>query len=330
MAETDQTSEMEVSWLANEVRIYGSLTRPVGNGPFPAVLMVAGSGPTDRNWNSPLIQGTNGSGGLLAQALAQAGFLVLRYDKSASGPHVRENISRLMGKISMQSHVAELAGGVQLLADREDVEVQHLFALTNSEGCIHALNYQIQTKVHPFSGLVLTSAPARPIGSVGRAQIAAQLAAVPEGQKMLAAYDSAIADFTAGQPVNVPEDLPQGLRNAILGITNPANQPFARELWLMDVADLLKQVTRPVLIVLGKKDIQVDWQADGEIFDAIARNQRNVAVVYLENANHVLKFEPKPRKELNAAEVTASYSAADTTLDATAVNVIIRWLKERV
>ena len=73
---------------------------------------LAGSGPTDRNWNSPLIPGTNGSAALLAQVLTAQNFITLRYDKRASGPHVRENMSRLMGKISMQGHREELAGGV--------------------------------------------------------------------------------------------------------------------------------------------------------------------------------------------------------------------------
>ena len=48
--------------------------------------MIAGSGPTDRDWNAPFIPGTNGSAGLLAEALANAGFASIRYDKRLSGP----------------------------------------------------------------------------------------------------------------------------------------------------------------------------------------------------------------------------------------------------
>ncbi|MEI7771080.1 MAG: hypothetical protein WCI67_13875, partial [Chloroflexales bacterium] len=69
------------------------------DGPFPAVVFVAGSGPTDRDWNSPLIPGTNGSAALLAQALTERGYLTLRYDKRASGPHGIENAQRLAGTI---------------------------------------------------------------------------------------------------------------------------------------------------------------------------------------------------------------------------------------
>ena len=96
-------------WPLDETTMYSALARPAGAGPFPAVVMVAGSGPTDRDWNSPLLPGSNGSARLIADALAAAGFVSLRYDKRASGPHARENMQSLIGKMSMQSHLDELA-----------------------------------------------------------------------------------------------------------------------------------------------------------------------------------------------------------------------------
>ncbi len=116
MTVTSQFLETNVSWLVDEIEVNATLTVPQGEGPFPAVLMVAGSGPTDRNWNTPLIPGTNGSAALLARVLNDAGFVTLRYDKRVSGPQANDNLSRLMGKISKQGHVDELAGGMQLLA----------------------------------------------------------------------------------------------------------------------------------------------------------------------------------------------------------------------
>jgi hypothetical protein len=49
----------EVSWQTQSSTIHGTLIEPVGPGPFPAVVMVAGSGPTDRDWNSPLLPGSS-------------------------------------------------------------------------------------------------------------------------------------------------------------------------------------------------------------------------------------------------------------------------------
>jgi hypothetical protein len=211
----------QVSWKVDDIDVEATLTRPSSDGPFPAIAMVAGSGPTDRNWNSPLLPGTNGSAALLAQVLTDQHFVTLRYDKRASGPRVPENMPKLLGKISMESHREELAGGVCLLATRPEVDPKRLFALTSSEGCIHALNYQRQATECPFAGLILTGAPARSIGEVARGQIAAQLAAVPGGDALLATYDAAMADFAAERPVTIDESLPEMRRMAIGAVTSP-------------------------------------------------------------------------------------------------------------
>lgn len=330
MTKTNGFREEMVSWQVDEIDVEATLTRPSGSGPFSAVIMVAGSGPTDRNWNSPLIPGTNGSAALLAQVLTAAGFVTLRYDKRASGPHVQENVMRMLGKISMQSHVDEVAGGVQFLAARKDVDPGRIFALTNSEGCIHALNYQNQAAALPFSGLVLTAAPGRVMGAVGRSQIAAQVVAAPDGDALLAAYDAAIDDFAAGRPVTVDANMPEGMRILILGLSAPVNQPFARELWIADPAALLAAVTAPALIVIGKKDIQVDWRADGVLFESLAQTHRNITLVYPENANHVLKYEPRDRSTLTAAEAMDNYSGPAGVLDAEVVQTITSWLNAQL
>lgn len=327
MTDASVLDETQVTWQVDGIEVNATLTRPEGNGPFPAVILVAGSGPTDRDWNSPLIPGTNGSAALLAQALAGKGFVVLRYDKRASGPHAQENVLQHMaGKVSMEGHRQELEGGVRLLAERADVDPARIFILGNSEGCIHALNYQTQSPPVPVAGLVLTAAPARPVGEVARSQIAAQLAGLPGGEALLAIYDQAMADFAADRPVSVDETLPEGMRMLILGVTNPVNQPFSHELWTLDPLARLQQVTVPVLIVIGKKDIQTDWQGEGSLFAGLAARQTNITVDFPANANHVLKYEPKPRAEIVPAEVVAAYNADGAHLDDNALAAIVGWL----
>jgi uncharacterized protein len=326
MTHENQIEEQPVFWQVDEIEVEATLARPAGPGPFPAVIFVAGSGPTDRNWNSPLLPGTNGSGALLARLLAEKGYITLRYDKRASGPHVRENVTRLAGKISMEGHRQELAGGVNLLAARPDVDPARIFALTNSEGCVHAINYQIHGPAYPFAGLVLTSAFARATGDLGRTQIAAQLAAVPGGDAFLAAYDAAIDDFMHERPVQVDETLPDGLKQLISALTLPLNQPFARELWGYDPLTRLAEIPVPTLIVIGKKDIQVDWQIEGPLFESLTKDHSNIRLVYLENANHILKYEPLDRAGITPDHAMATYGANDTTLDPAAVETITAWL----
>jgi pimeloyl-ACP methyl ester carboxylesterase len=317
---------LEVNWPMGETKVYGTVVRPSGPGPFPAVVMVAGSGPTDRDWNSPLLPGTNGSAHLLAEALAQAGIASLRYDKRGIGPHARETMPLLIGKVSMQSFADEFAGAVRTVASQEYIRSDRIFALANSEGTLHALNYQLHNPEIPLAGLVLIGPPGRSVGTVAHAQLAAQAAGVSNGEALLALYDAAIARFLKGEPITPDPALPEGVQMLLKSLETPANLPFSRELWTADAVPLLRQVDVPVLVIIGKKDIQIDWQADGEPLKQAAAGKENVTFLFPENTNHVLKEELRPRSELVPAEMTESYNGPDTRLDPQALASIREWL----
>src|SRR5262249_1075094 len=104
----------------------------------------------------------------------------------------------------------------------------------------------------------------------------AQTAGLPNGEALMVAYDAAIAHFIAAEPFTPDPALPQGVQMLLQGLASPVNLPFARELWIADAAALLQQIQVPVLIVIGKKDIQVDWQADGEPLQRAAAGKKDV------------------------------------------------------
>jgi uncharacterized protein len=320
---------VEVSWALGPTTVHGTVVMPERAGPLPGVVLVAGSGPTDRDWNSPLLPGTNGSGRLLAEALGRAEFASLRYDKRASGPHVRETIPLLIGNITMQSHVDELAGAVRTLAEQQGVNRQRIFGLGNSEGTLHVLNYQVDDPGIPFAGLVLTAPPGRSVGAVARSQLAAQAKGIPNGEAFLGLYDDAVARFLAGEPAAPDPALPEGVRTLIASLENPYNLPFARELWTADGAAPLEKVRVPVLVIIGKKDLQVDWQADAAPLQRAAAERTNVSFLFPENANHVLKHESRAREDLAQAEVMLKYNADDASLDTETVAAIVGWLAAR-
>jgi hypothetical protein len=328
MVSEERDSE-EVTWDVDGIAVYGTLTHPANTGPHPAVVFVAGSGPTDRDWCSPLLPGTNCSGRLLANALTKQGFITLRYDKRAAGPRVRENLPQLIGKISMQGHLDELTGAVTTLMSLTDVDVSRLFVLTNSEGAIHALNYQTRTPHRRFDGLVLTGAPGRPIGLVARDQLLAQVGPLANGDEIMKRYDACIAAFVAGKPIAPDAALPEVMKSLLASLTVPVNLPFARELWLENPAHLASQVSEPMLVVIGKKDIQIDWRADGGPLQTATATDGNATFVFPDNTDHVLKREPRPQDELLAAEVSARYNAEGRVLDSDALSVITNWLVER-
>ena len=317
----------EVSWALDDTTVSAALTRPEGDGPFPAVVFVAGSGPTDRNWNSPLLPGRNGSAALLADELTRAGYATLRYDKRFTGPFAQQNMPALLGNISFQSHLDELTSAVEYLLAQPDVDPTRLFVLANSEGTLHAMNYQLSDPATPFAGLILTGTPGRPMTEVLHQQIDENvLSAESNREELLAKWDEAVAAFLAGETATLDPALPQGVQQVWAGLTAPANQPFSAELLAAQPADMLADITASALVVIGQKDIQIDWQADGTVLEAAAGD--NVTFTYPPNANHVLKLEEKPAEELTAAD-GATYNAADRVLDPEAVQVILDWLAAR-
>jgi hypothetical protein len=180
-----------------------------------------------------------------------------------------------------------------------------------------------------LAGLILTGPPGRAVGAVARSQLAAQAAGIPDGMALLALYDAAIARFLAGEPINPDPALPDGVKLLLQSLETPANLPFARELWTADAATLLPEVPAPVLVIIGKKDVQVDWQADGEPLQRSAAEREDVTFIFPDNANHVLKHEPRPRAELVQAEVMSGYNAPDAHLDPEAEAAILAWLAAR-
>ncbi len=80
------------------------------------------------------------------------------------------------------------------------------------------------------------------------------------------------------------------------------------------------------MIVIGKKDLQVDWQADGVIFELLKQTHANLTTAYPENANHVLKFEPLDRSQLTAAQAITTYNAEDSVLDPESLDIITGWI----
>lgn len=315
----------EVSWPIGDTTVYATITRPETGKNYPAIVFIAGSGPTDRDWNSPLLPGTNGSAKLLAEELAAKGYVTIRYDKRVAGEHATENIPELIGKISMQSHLEELSGAVEMVAGREDVDAEKIFVLANSEGTIHAVNYQVQAETNRFAGMILTGTPGQSTGDLAHTQIAAQVAVLPGADEIMKLYDEAITDFLANGTMQPDESLLDGIKIFLSSLVNPVNMPFTQELWTANIIPDLDRLGVPVLVIIGKKDIQVDWQVDGTNLEEAAQGLDKFTFAFPENANHILKNEPKPKDEINLA--APNYNGADTVLDPETLDIIETWLE---
>jgi hypothetical protein len=85
-------------------------------------------------------------------------------------------------------------------------------------------------------------------------------------------------------------------------------------------------IKEPLMVLIGKKDIQVSWQTDGKILEEVMSKQRDASFNYPNNANHVLKHEGLPLEKLTSEYVSKRYNADDAFLDPEAVSCILGWL----
>ncbi len=319
------TNSCEVTWRLDDIIMRGTLTLPVGDGPFPGVVLVAGSGPTDRDWCSPLLPGTNGSGRLFAEAFAKAGLASLRYDKRASGPDATENARILFGKFSMRSHLEELVAAVGVLVGNASIDGTRIAGLGNSEGTLHVLHYATSHQVVPFVGIVLAAPPGRPVGEVLLTQLAMQATRVPGGAELMPEVEAAAARYEAGQPMNIDLKLPDSVKMVLASFEAPANLPLARELWAEDATDSLREVEIPTLVLIGRKDLQIDAALDGGPLERAAIGKDNVTFAYPANSNHVFKEDIRTPVEVAAAPGNG-YNENGTLLDPEALETILGWL----
>jgi len=220
------SNSVEVTWRLDDITMRGTLTLPDGDGPFPAVVMVAGSGPTDRDWCSPFAPGANGSGRLFAEAFADAGTASLRYDKRAFRPDAAESARALFAGWSMRSHLEELVAAVGVLCGH-DASTRRARWVRQQRGHVACLHYATSHQDVPFAGIVLAAPPGRSVGELLLAQLALQQRRWRMARSSCIWWEDAAARYGAGQPMNVDPRLPDSVKMVLASFESPANLPLA-------------------------------------------------------------------------------------------------------
>ncbi len=321
----------DVTFVTPDKRsIPGTLVRPTSAGKHRAVVLMAGSGPTDRNWNSPLLQGDNGSAKLLAEALGHRGFAVLRFDKALTGDNKID-----MTKVSFETYVDEGRAAIGYMRQRSDVDATQLYIAGHSEGGIHATRVAL-AEGKAIAGLITLAGPGRAMVDVLIGQVAenwhqALLAKAPSVDQAMAdremtALRTALSDFLAGKDVDPLKvtAIPR-IQGLLAAIVNPATAAMARPLFGFDPANAIAKVQSRVMIYNGAHDVQVDHEIDAQ---ALAKARPDATLFIAPNANHVMKHEERGKPELLAdlVGVQRDYNAPEAVIDAASVEAIAAWL----
>ena len=262
--------ETPFTFQSGTLTLPGTLTIPAKHRrQTPVALIVAGSGPTDRNGNSAgALRAQNNSNlyAILAWQLANAGIASVRYDKRVLG----DNLQKIdVSKTSIDDFVADAISGARMLVG--DKRFSKVIMIGHSEGA--ELVLQAANRGAPAAGIVMLSGAGRPIMSVLREQISKQL---PPAD--LVKWDSASARYLRGEE---PGDVLPGLRSLLL----PANRNFMQTWAKYDPVAEIRSAKVPVLIVQGGRDIQVT-EADAR---ALKAADPVAQLVVIPAANHVFR-----------------------------------------
>ncbi len=320
----------EIALRVGDRDVPGTLVTPDGTGPFPAVLLLAGSGPTDRNWENPIIPATNGSARLLAEALSHRGAVTLRFDKAGSGKNPPP------ADMTFDTYLDEGRAALAYLRGLPGVDPARVFVAGHSEGGIHAIRLALADPGH-VAGLIFLSSAGRRMADIIVGQLEDQFhdaGFTPDGvQANVEPVRQAFADFVAGVPVDVSKvSMVPAVRQLVAQIVDPAGAAVARGLVDYDPAAHIGALGVPVFIFNGGKDVQVDPVRDaGRLADA-ARAAKLVVTVHLSpDADHVLKHEPQTMEQLraNRLAVQNAYNADGRTLDDDFLMALVGWLIAR-
>lgn len=275
--------------------LQGTLDLPNGTSTCPVVVIIAGSGPTDRDGNQASMK--NDSLKLLGQALAAKGIAALRYDKRGVGESA--TAAPREEDLRFETYVADVVQWVTWL--RQDPRFLRVGLIGHSEGSLIGMLAAKPARVDAFVSL---AGSGRAAAALIREQLAPKLA------PSLKARSSQILDeLVAGRTVaDVPKDL--------VALYRPSVQPYLISWFKYDPVREITALEVPVLIVQGTTDLQVS------VDDAkrLAAGKKDAKVRLIDDMNHVLKHATLP------AEQQAAYTDPSLPIEAQAVEEITTFL----
>ena len=227
--DTTKFRSVQVTVGSSPFVLGGTLTVPTGRGPFPAVVLVHGSGPQDRDETI----GANKVFKDLAEGLASRGIEVLRYEK-----RTRQYPAQMVGHATIEEEVMiDALAAASVLRARPEVDHDRVFVLGHSLGAL--LAPEIAVRSGGIAGVVLLAPPGRPPWDIVLQQM--RYLGTPEAD--VAEAERKVALLKQGKLGDEP------FMNA--------PQSYWQDWAGRDGVAMAKKLKRPILILRGDRDYQV-------------------------------------------------------------------------
>jgi pimeloyl-ACP methyl ester carboxylesterase len=248
-------------------QLAGTLLVPPGSTPVPVVLLIAGSGPTDRDGNGPGF--TPASLRQLAESLAARKIAMLRFDKRGVGGSSSATIPE--AQLTFEMLAEDVAAWIRRLAT--DRRFSRVIVAGHSEGALLGL---VALRQAPAAAYISLEGPARSADEVIHDQLAKQLP-----PPLMAQSDSILARLKRG--VTVDSTPP-----ALAALFRPSVQPYLISWFRHSAQSEIARLAIPCLVVQGSHDLQV---APAEA-DLLQRANPRCRAARIDGMNHVLKQAP--------------------------------------
>jgi pimeloyl-ACP methyl ester carboxylesterase len=251
----------------------GTLLIPAQQKKMAVVLLVSGSGPTDRNGNNEGMQ--NNSLKLIAEELALNNIASFRFDKRGIGQS--SDVDKDESKMHPETFVQDIKGWIDVL--HADKRFDKIILAGHSEGALLGMLASIDNP--KIKGYVSIAGAGRPIDAILKEQFSG---VSPDVKKII--YDM-IDQLKRGDTIaRVPVIL--------YSVFRPSIQPYMTAWMKYDPAIEIKKLLVPILITTGTRDIQV------KVIDAelLAKAQPKAKLKIIKNMNHVLKDCDTLNKEM--------------------------------
>jgi uncharacterized protein len=289
--------DQPVTFTAGGMTIHGTFRHPTGSGRIPAALLIAGSGPTDRNGDSGEQPGSINTLKTVADWLSADGVASLRYDKLGSGQTGLGPYAADPSAIGVRPFEEEAVGGLNFLAHQADVNPMRLAVLGHSEGALFALMVATGAAgpapavralglLEPLSLRSLSLLGSQLRSQLARAQSTGELTSVQADQ-----LDATVAETI--QSIRSSGQVPTGLPSAIANVFSPVNAMFMSQVDRFDPAVLAARLPArtPVLITCSNADIQVTCPEVARVVAGLAQAHTSTNFVRLAGVDHVLKVD---------------------------------------